>query len=234
MTGGPTSCRNKNDNSDDENEMLMDVTNNTAAIERLGHIITNATADIDNANHNNPTIMFTTNDPKNLKSSFEEFSRNFDRHRKTSKNNRNASKLGNEMDLSSDVENHQLDNKPRITETDNLLKSISEGTLRIWSVINEILLNCFLIRKYHCQVSNASFHILFIERNRNQDNEIILESTNNCELEEEREDQVGQLMGSSINHGINHQGSSTQLLRAQANTPMEFPKGFSAKSRPSI
>jgi len=198
MTGGPTSCRNKNDNSDDENEMLMDVTNNTAAIERLGHIITNATADIDNANHNNPTIMFTTNDPKNLKSSFEEFSRNFDRHRKTSKNNRNASKLGNEMDLSSDVENHQLDNKPRITETDNLLKSISE------------------------------------ERNRNQDNELILESTNNCELEEEREDQVGQLMGSSINHGINHQGSSTQLLRAQANTPMEFPKGFSAKSRPSI
>ena len=141
MTGGPTSCRNKNDNSDDENEMLMDVTNNTAAIERLGHIITNATADIDNANHNNPTILFTTNDPKNLKSSFEEFSRNFDRHRKTSKNNRNASKLGNEMDLSSDVENHQLDNKPRITETDNLLKSISEGTLRIWSVINEILLN---------------------------------------------------------------------------------------------
>ena len=231
MTGGPTSCRNKNDNSDDENEMLMDVTNNTAAIERLGHIITNATADIDNANHNNPTILFTTNDPKNLKSSFEEFSRNFDRHRKTSKNNRNASKLGNEMDLSSDVENHQLDNKPRITETDNLLKSISEGTLRIWSVINEILLNCFF---YHCQVSNASFHILFIERNRNQDNEIILESTNNCELEEEREDQVGQLMGSSINHGINHQGSSTQLLRAQANTPMEFPKGFSAKSRPSI
>ena len=231
MTGGPTSCRNKNDNSDDENEMLMDVTNNTAAIERLGHIITNATADIDNANHNNPTIMFTTNDPKNLKSSFEEFSRNFDRHRKTSKNNRNASKLGNEMDLSSDVENHQLDNKPRITETDNLLKSISEGTLRIWSVINEILLNCFF---YHYQVSNASFHVLFIERNRNQDNEIILESTNNCELEEEREDQVGQLMGSSINHGINHQGSSTQLLRAQANTPMEFPKGFSAKSRPSI
>ena len=79
--------------------------------------------------------MFTTNDPKNLKSSIEEFSRNLDRHRKTSKNNRNASKLGNEMDLSSDVENHQLDNKPRITETDNLLKSISEGTLRIWIVI---------------------------------------------------------------------------------------------------
>ena len=160
MTGGPTSCRNKNDNSDDENEMLMDVTNNTAAIERLGHIITNATADIDNANHNNPTIMFTTNDPKNLKSSFEEFSRNFDRHRKTSKNNRNASKLANEMDLSSDVENHQLDNKPRITETDNLLKSISEGTLRILSIINEIFLNtkialpgikclnsCFIYRK---------------------------------------------------------------------------------------
>ena len=92
----------------------------------------------------------------------------------------------------------------------------------------------YQIQKYHYQVSNASFHVLLIERNRNQDNELILESTNNCELEEEREDQVGQLMGSSINHGINHQGSSTQLLRAQANTPMEFPKGISAKSRPSI
>ena len=90
------------------------------------------------------------------------------------------------------------------------------------------------LQKYHYQVSNTPIHVLFIERNRNQDNELILESTNNCELEEEREDQVGQLMGSSINHGINNQGSSTQLLRAQANTPMEFPKGFSAKSRPSI
>ena len=74
------------------------------------------------------------------------------------------------------------------------------------------------------------------ERNRAQVNDNSLESANNCELDEEKEDQVGQLIGSSMNHGVNplHPGTNSQLLRAQANTPMEFPKGFSAKSRPSI
>ena len=71
--------------------------------------------------------MFTNNDPKDLKTSFQEFSRNFVGYRGT-KNIRNAANLGN-SGLPSDEPNHQLDNKPRHGETDNLLKSISEGKL---------------------------------------------------------------------------------------------------------
>ena len=44
LTSGPTSCRTKNDNSDEENEMVNNI-NNKAAIERLGHIITNTKDD---------------------------------------------------------------------------------------------------------------------------------------------------------------------------------------------
>ena len=77
---------------------------------------------------------------------------------------------------------------------------------------------------------------LFIEIGRGHVNDNSLESSNNCELDEEKQDQVGQLIGSSMNLGSSphHPGSNSQLMRAQANTPMEFPKGFSAKSRPSI
>ena len=71
--------------------------------------------------------MFTNNDPKGLKSSFEEFSKNFVGYKGT-KNNRNAANLGN-GGLPSEEPNHQLDNKPRHGEPDNLLKSISEGKL---------------------------------------------------------------------------------------------------------
>ena len=63
-----------------------------------------------------------------------------------------------------------------------------------------------------------------------------MEVPNNCELEEEDQDQVGQLMSQSPHKGIlhHHSGANSQLLRAQANSPMEFPKGYSAKSRPSL
>ena len=124
LTSGPTACRTKNDNSDEENESVNNVTNNTAAIERLGHIIANTSADIDNANHNNP-LVFTNNDAKDLKSSFEEFSRNFVGYRGT-RNNKNTSNITN-IGLSLEECNHQLDNKPRLGETDNILTSISEG-----------------------------------------------------------------------------------------------------------
>ena len=98
--------------------------NNTAAIERLGHIITNTTADIDNANHNTP-LIFSNNDAKDLKSSFEEFSKNFVGYRGP-KSNRNAPNLVN-AGLSNNEDNYQLDNKPRHGDTDNMLNSISEG-----------------------------------------------------------------------------------------------------------
>lgn len=127
LTSGPTPSRTKNDNSDDENEeSIINVSNNTAAIERLGHIIANTSADIDNANHNN-SLLFSNNDAKDLKSSFEEFSRNFVGYRGT-KCNRNITNMGN-CGLPSEETNHQLDNKPRLGETENLLNSITEGKI---------------------------------------------------------------------------------------------------------
>jgi len=188
LTSGPTSCRTKNDNSDEENEMVNNI-NNKAAIERLGHIITNTKDDIDNANHNNPLIL-SNNDANDLKSSFEEFSKNFVGYRGP-KSNRNVPTLGN-GGLPNDDDIYQLDNKIRHGNTDNMLNSISE------------------------------------ERTRLQ--------LNDNSLDEEKQDQVGQLIGSGITLGSSplHSGANSQLLRAQAHTPMEFPKGFSAKSRPSI
>ena len=134
LTSGPTSNRTKNDNSDEENEIINNI-NNTAAIERLGHIITNTTADIDNANHNVPLIF--PNDAKDLKSSFEEFSKNFVGYRGP-KNNRNAN---GGLPITDD--NYHLDNKPRLGDTDNMLNSITEGQ-RIRVMLHHISKNKYL------------------------------------------------------------------------------------------
>ena len=107
----------------------MNVSNNTAAIERLGHIIANTSADIDNANHNIP-LVFTNNGTNDLKSSFEEFSRNFVGYR-GAKNNRNVSNLANRGLSTEEPSYCQLDNKPRPGETDNVLRSISEGMCNV-------------------------------------------------------------------------------------------------------
>ena len=84
-----------------------------------------------------------------------------------------------------------------------------------------------LIFNYIFQALTSSYHLI-TERTRLQ--------LNDNSLDEEKEDQVGQLIGSAITLGSSplHPGANSQLLRAQAHTPMEFPKGFSAKSRPSI
>ena len=109
--------------------------NNKAAIERLGHIITNTKDDIDNANHNNPLIL-SNNDANDLKSSFEEFSKNFVGYRGP-KSNRNVPTLGN-GGLPNDDDIYQLDNKIRHGNTDNMLNSISEGKLSILTLIYSI------------------------------------------------------------------------------------------------
>ena len=106
--------------------------NNKAAIERLGHIITNTKDDIDNANHNNPMI-FSNNDANDLKSSFEEFSKNFVGYRGP-KSSRNVPILGN-GGLPNNDDIYQLDNKIRHGNTDNMLNSISEGNSRILTLI---------------------------------------------------------------------------------------------------
>ena len=111
--------------------------NNKAAIERLGHIITNTKDDIDNANHNNPLIL-SNNDANDLKSSFEEFSKNFVGYRGP-KSNRNVPTLGN-GGLPNDDDIYQLDNKIRHGNTDNMLNSISEGKLSILTLICQILI----------------------------------------------------------------------------------------------
>ena len=105
--------------------------NNKAAIERLGHVITNTKDDIDNANHNNSLIL-SNNDANDLKSSFEEFSKNFVGYR-GSKCNRNVPSLGN-GGLPDNDDNYQLDNKHRHGNTDNMLNSISEGKIEYFEI----------------------------------------------------------------------------------------------------
>ena len=117
LTSGPTSCRTKNDNSDEEIETINNVSNNPAAIERLGRVITNTSIDIDNANHNQ----------KGIKSSFEEFSRSFVGYKGTKNNRNNVSNLVT-GGLSFEEPIHQLDNMPRIGG-DSIPKSITEGKL---------------------------------------------------------------------------------------------------------
>ena len=126
LTSGPRVRRTINDNSEEENEIDNNVNNTTAAIERLGHIITSATEDFDNANHDiqipprKNILEKQQKEQKQLKSSFEDFSRNFVGYKG---NKNNPSNKG----LSSAGPVHQLDNMPRIGEATVILGSVSEG-----------------------------------------------------------------------------------------------------------
>ena len=131
LTSGPRVCRTNNDNNEAENEIDNNVNNTTAAIERLGHIITNTAEDLDNANHNNQTFLSKNvlekqqKEQKELKTSFEQFSKNFVGY-KANKNSRISSNRPNK-DVSSGEHIQELDNMPRIEEATDQLGSVSEG-----------------------------------------------------------------------------------------------------------
>ena len=131
LTSGPRACRTNNDNIEGENDIDNNVNNTTAAMKRLGHIITNTTEDFDNANHNNQTFLSKNvlekqqMEQKELKTSFEQFSKNFVGY-KGNKNSRISSTRPNK-DISSGEHIQELDNMPRIEEAADQLGSVSEG-----------------------------------------------------------------------------------------------------------
>ena len=133
LTSGPRVCRTNNDNNEAENEIDNNVNNTTAAIERLGHIITNTTEDLDNANHNNQTFLSKNvldihqREQKELKTSFEQFSKNFVGY-KGNKNSRISSTRPNK-DISPGEHIQELDNMPRIDEATDQLGSVSQGNI---------------------------------------------------------------------------------------------------------
>ena len=147
LTSGPTGRRANNDNSDEENEHIgggnvnINVNNTammnaTAVVDRLhGHIVKNISAADDNANHSSP-IPLSKNvfeqqhkDQKEIKTAFEEFSRNFVGYRET-RNNRNSNHESMASPYDSGVACiQQLDNMPPTRIADDTLHDVTEGTI---------------------------------------------------------------------------------------------------------